>query len=246
MLFALIFRGIAFEFRFRSSRFRWLWDLAFIGGSMLATFCQGIVLGGFIKGVQIADGAFSGNAFDFLSAFAVICGAGLLAGYAMLGAAWLIFKTSGTSARYGRVAARITLPLTLALIALVSIWTPLAYPRIALRWFSWPNIAYLSPVPIVTTAVAFAAWRAISGTRDWLPFLLAIVLFLLAFLGLGISLWPYAVPYTATLWEAASSPPTLAFVGAGTAVIVPVVLAYFAFVYWLFRGKTTDQSGYGR
>jgi cytochrome d ubiquinol oxidase subunit II len=244
MLFALVFRGIAFEFRFRSSRFRWLWDLAFIGGSMLATFCQGIVLGGFIKGVQIADGAFSGNAFDFLSVFAVICGAGLLAGYAMLGAAWLIFKTSGTTAHFGRVAARITLPLTLALIALVSIWTPLAYPRIALRWFSWPNIAYLSPVPIVTTAVAFSAWRAISGSRDWLPFLLAIVLFLLAFIGLGISLWPYAVPYTATLWQAASSPPTLAFVGAGTAVIVPIVLAYFAFAYWVFRGKATDQTGY--
>lgn len=246
MLFALVFRGVAFEFRFRSSRFRWLWDLAFIGGSMLATFCQGIVLGGFINGIHVADGAFGGSTFDFLSVFALICGAGLLPGYAMLGAAWLILKTIGTTADYGRVALRIALPLTLALIALVSIWTPLAYPQIALRWFSWPNIAYLSPVPIVTAAVAFWAWRAISGTRDWLPFLLAIMLFLLAFVGLGISLWPYAVPYTATLWEATSSPPTLAFVGAGTAAIVPVVLAYFAFVYWVFRGKTTDQSGYGR
>jgi cytochrome d ubiquinol oxidase subunit II len=243
MLFALVFRGIAFEFRFRSSSFRWLWDLTFIGGSMLATFCQGVVLGGFIKGVQVPDGAF--GAFNFVSVFAVICGTALLAAYAMLGAAWLIFKTGGATADYGRLAARVTLPLTLALIALVSIWTPLTYPRIALRWFSWPNIAYLSPVPIATAAVGFWAWRAISGKRDWLPFLLAIVLFLLAFLGLGISLWPYAVPYTVTLWQAASSPPTLAFVGVGTAVIMPLVLAYFAFAYWVFRGKTTDQSGYG-
>ncbi|OSJ30405.1 cytochrome d ubiquinol oxidase subunit II [Bradyrhizobium japonicum] len=245
MLFALVFRGIAFEFRFRSTRFRWLWDLAFIGGSTLATFCQGIVLGAFIKGIPIADGSFRGSTFDFLSVFAVICGAGLLAGYAMLGATWLIFKTSGTTANYGRLAARITLPLTLAFIAIVSIWTPLAFPRIATRWFSWPNIAFLSPIPIVTTAVAVYAWRAISDTRDWLPFLLAVLLFLLAFLGLCISLWPYAVPYTATLWQAASSRPTLAFVGVGTAVIVPLILAYFAFAYWVFRGKTADQTGYG-
>ncbi|TYL99187.1 cytochrome d ubiquinol oxidase subunit II [Bradyrhizobium rifense] len=245
MLFALVFRGIAFEFRFRSRRFRWLWDLAFIGGSTLATFCQGIVLGAFIKGIPVADGSFRGSTFGFLSVFAVICGAGLLAAYAMLGATWLIFKSSGTTAHYGRLAARISLPLTLAFIAIVSIWTPLAFPRIATRWFSWPNIAYLSPVPIVTAGVAFCAWRAISDTRDWLPFLLAVLLFLLAFLGLGISIWPYAVPYTATLWQAASSPPTLAFVGAGTAVIVPLILAYFAFAYWVFRGKTTDQTGYG-
>jgi cytochrome d ubiquinol oxidase subunit II len=245
MLFALVFRGIAFEFRFRSTRFRWLWDLAFIGGSTLATFCQGIVLGAFIKGIPVADGSFRGGTFDFVSVFAVICGAGLLAGYAMLGATWLIFKSSGTTAQYGRLAARVTLPLTLAFIAIVSIWTPLAFPRIAMRWFSWPNIAYLSPMPIITAGVAFCAWRAISDTRDWLPFLLAIFLFLLAFLGLGISLWPYAVPYTATLWQAASSRPTLAFVGAGTALIVPFILAYFAFAYWVFRGKTNGQTGYG-
>lgn len=135
--------------------------------------------------------------------------------------------------------------MTLALIAFVSIWTPLTYPQIAVRWFGWPNIAYLSPVPIVTAAVVLWTWRAISGTRDWLPFLLTVVLFLLAFLGLGISLWPYAVPYTTTLWQAASSRSALAFVGAGTAAIMPLVLAYFAFAYWVFRGKATGQKGYG-
>jgi len=245
MLFALVFRGIAFEFRFRANRFRSLWDTAFAGGSVVAALCQGIVLGAFIKGIPVSNGAFRGGALDFLSPFGVVCGLGLLAGYALLGATWLIFKTTGTTGRYGRAAARLALPATIAFIAIVSVWTPLAYSQIASRWFSWPNILYLSPVPVLTASVACGAWRAISGPHDWLPFLLAIALFLLAFLGLGISLWPYAVPYAATLWQAASSPPTLAFVGIGTAVILPIVIGYFAFAYWVFRGKTTGQTGYG-
>ncbi|MDB5603530.1 MAG: cytochrome d ubiquinol oxidase, subunit [Bradyrhizobium sp.] len=141
-------------------------------------------------------------------------------------------KATGTTAYFGRAAARFALPATLTFIAIVSIWTPLAYPHIADRWFSWPNIAYLSPVPIVTAGVAYGEYRAITGSRERLPFLLAIALFLLAFLGLSISLWPYAVPYVATLWQAASSRATLAFVGIGTAIIVPIVLGYFGFAYW--------------
>lgn len=245
MLFALVFRGSAFEFRFRATRFRPAWDLAFSGGSLLATFCQGVVLGGFIKGIPIADGAFQGGTLDFLSAFAVVCGLGLVAGYSLLGAAWLIFKTTGRTAAFGRAAARVALPATLLFIGIISVWTPIAFPHIARRWFSWPNIGYLSPVPIVTAIVAYGIWRAIPGPSDRRPFLLAITLFLLAFLGLGISLWPYAVPYAATLWQAASSPPTLAFVGVGTAVIVPIVLGYFGFAHWVFRGKSITDTGYG-
>lgn len=244
MLLALVFRGIAFEFRFRATCFRPIWDMAFSGGSLLATFCQGVTLGAFINGVQVADRAFQGGALDFLSAFAAVCGLGLVAGYALLGAAWLIFKATGTTAVYGRAAARWALPAMLAFVAVVSIWTPLAYPHIAQRWFSWPNIGYLSPVPIVTAVVAYGTWRAILGGQDWLPFVLAITLFLLGFLGLSISLWPYAVPYAATLWQAASSPPTLAFVGIGTAVILPIVLGYFGFAHWVFRDKTAPDTGY--
>jgi cytochrome bd ubiquinol oxidase subunit II len=245
MLFGLILRGVAFEFRFRASRYRPMWDTAFSGGSLLATFCQGVVLGAFINGIPVADGAFQGSTLDFFSAFAVVCGLGLIAGYALLGATWLIFKTAGTTAAYGRAAARLALPATLLFIAMVSIWTPVAYPHIAGRWFSWPNIGYLSPVPIVTAAVAYGTWRAIPGKSDRRPFVLVIALFLLSFLGLGISLWPYAVPYAVTLWQAASSPPTMAFVGVGTAVILPIVLGYFGFAYWVFRGKTTPDAGYG-
>jgi cytochrome d ubiquinol oxidase subunit II len=244
MLFALIFRGVAFEYRFRAGRFRPVWDWAFSLGSLLAALCQGIVLGGYIHGVPVAGRAFTGGTYDFLTPFAVICGLGVAAGYALLGATWLILKTTDGTAQYGRAAARFALPATLLFIALVSLWTPIAFPRIAARWFGWPNIAYLAPVPAVTALVAWGIWRALAGTSDGRPFLLSIALFVLAFLGLGISLFPYAVPYEATLWQAASSPPTLAFAGIGTALILPVVLGYLAFAHRVFRGKTTD-TGYG-
>jgi cytochrome d ubiquinol oxidase subunit II len=245
MLFALIFRGIAFEFRFRATRFRRLWDLAFAGGSTLAAFCQGVVLGGFIKGIAVANGVFVGGTFDFVSAFAIACGLGLIAEYALLGATWLILKTEGLTARLGRRAARVALPTTLGFIALVSVWTPIAFPHIGERWFSWPNIALLSPVPILTGLIALGIWRHIENGPEHRCFVLSVALFLLAFLGLGISLWPYAVPYAATLWQAASSPPTLAFVGIGTAIILPIVLAYGAFAFWVFRGKVGPDAGYG-
>jgi cytochrome bd ubiquinol oxidase subunit II len=245
MLFALIFRGVAFEFRFRATRFRLIWDWAFAGGSTLAAFCQGVVLGGFIKGVAVANGAFVGGTLDFFSPFAVVCGLGLIAGYALLGAAWLILRTDGLTARLGRRAARVALPVTLGFIAVISIWTPIEFPRIGERWFSWPNIAFLCPVPILTGLIALGIWRHIEQGPEHRVFALSVALFLLAFLGLGISLWPYAVPYHATLWEAASSPPTLVFVGIGTAIMLPIVLAYGAFAFWVFRGKVGPDAGYG-
>jgi cytochrome bd ubiquinol oxidase subunit II len=245
MLFALIFRGIAFEFRFRAGRFRRLWDFAFSGGSILAGFCQGLVLGAFINGIRVEGGAFAGGTFDFASAFSVACGFGLIAGYALLGATWLMLRTEGTTAAYARAAAPVALAITLAFIAAVSLWTPLTHPHIAQRWFGWPDIAFLSPVPIVTALVALGIWRAVNRAQAARAFLLSIGLFLLAFLGLGISLWPYAVPYDATLWQAASSPATLAFVGVGTAVIVPITLGYLGYAHWVFRGKSSQDAGYG-
>jgi cytochrome d ubiquinol oxidase subunit II len=244
MLLALVFRGVAFELRFRAERLRGAWDGAFAGGSLIAALAQGMMLGGFLQGVRMADGGFAGGPLDFISPFALLCGAGLVCGYALLGAGWLILKARGATALFGRAAARLALPATLAFIAAVSLWTPLQFPRIAHRWFGWPNIAFLSPAPLATAAVALVAWRAIGGARDALPFLLGIALFLLAFLGLGVSLWPYAIPWRATLWQAASSPPTQAFVGVGVAVILPLVLGYFAFAHWVFRGKIDCEVGY--
>jgi cytochrome bd ubiquinol oxidase subunit II len=245
MLFGLIFRGVAFEYRFRATRFRYLWDWAFSGGSVLAAFCQGIMLGAFIGGLPFRNGAFAGSMFDFVSAFAIASGLGVVAGYTLLGSTWLIFKTSGTTGDFGRRAARVALVVSLAFIALVSLWTPVAHARIAERWFSWPNIGFLWPVPLVTALIAYGIWREVPGAHDARPFLLSIALFLLAYLGLGISLWPYAVPYGATIWEAASSDTTLTFVGIGVAVTMPIILAYMGYAHWVFRGKTTAGAGYG-
>jgi cytochrome d ubiquinol oxidase subunit II len=245
MLFALIFRGVAFEYRFPATRSRPFWDWAFSGGSILAGFCQGLILGAFIDGIRVEDGRFSGGTFDFLSGFAVVCGLGLVAGYALLGATWLVFKTAGTTNAFGRTAGRVALPATLLFIVIVSLWTPITHPPIAERWFSWPNIAFLWPVPFVTAIVAYRIWRELDGNHEARPFVLSIVLFLLCYLGLGISLWPYAIPYQVPLWQAASSEPTLAFVGVGTAVILPIILGYLAYSYWTFRGKTRPGEGYG-
>lgn len=245
MLFALVFRGIAFEFRFRAQRFRHLWDWSFSGGSAVAAFCQGVCLGAFIDGIPVRDGAFAGGTAAFLSGFAIVCGLGLVAGYALLGATWLIFKTAGTTGAFGRAAARPFLLATLAGIGLVSLWTPATHAPIAHRWFDWPNILLLSPVPAAMALLAWGIWRAVARPGDARPFLLSIALFLLAFLGLGISLWPYAVPYSATLWQAASSRPTLEFIGIGTAVILPITLAYLGYAHWAFRGKVKPGTGHG-
>jgi cytochrome d ubiquinol oxidase subunit II len=245
MLFALIFRGIAFEFRFRAQRFRALWDAAFAGGSALAGFCQGLVLGGFIDGVSVEGHAFSGGTFDFLSAFGVASGFGIIAGYALLGATWLILKAPGSTGAFGRRATLPALILTLAFIALISLWTPLAHQQIAARWFSLPNILFLWPVPFVTALTALVIWRTIDSRHEAVPFLASIFLFFLALSGLGVSIFPYAVPWRITIAEAAASTPTLEFVGVGVLVILPITLAYLGYAHWIFRGKTSAETGYG-
>jgi cytochrome d ubiquinol oxidase subunit II len=239
MLFALIFRGIAFEYRFRAERRRALWDWAFAGGSMLASFCQGMTLGALIDGVVPGQGAFA-----FFSWFAVASGFGLSAGYALLGATWLILKTAGGTNDFGRRAARPALAATLAFVALISLWTPLAHPEIATRWFSLPNILFLWPVPLVTAFTAFIIWRAVESRHEAAPFLGSIVLFLLALSGLGVSLFPYAVPWRVTLWQAASSTPTLEFTGVGVLITLPIILAYLGYAHWIFRGKVKAGDGY--
>jgi cytochrome d ubiquinol oxidase subunit II len=244
MLLALVFRGVAFEFRFVSKpRHRW-WDWSFALGSTIATFCQGVVLGGFVEGIKVKDGQFAGGAFEWLGPFPILCGFGLIAGYALLGSAWLIMKTEGEIAKRSQYHAEIALVLTLGFIIAVSLWTPLASERIAERWFHGGRLIWLWPVPFLTAVIAFIAWVGIRKGAGVQAFLSAMALFLLCFLGLGISAFPYIVPPSVTIWQAAAVPQSQIFSLIGALLFLPLVLAYTAFVYWTFRGKVTAGGGY--
>src|SRR5580692_4182964 len=244
MLLALVFRGVAFEFRFRDAEHKTFWDRAFNYGSAIATFAQGTVLGSFIQGYEVTGRQFSGSSFAFLTPFSLMTGVALLFGYGLLGAGWLILKTEGDVQTAARRHGRICLIGVLAAIAVVSIWTPVASPIVAARWFSWPNILILAPVPIATAAAALVTWRALGSRAEILPFAGAILLFVLSFIGIAISLYPMIVPYHFTLWEAASSERTQAFLLVGTLVLLPVILMYSGWSYWVFRGKVRADAGY--
>jgi cytochrome bd ubiquinol oxidase subunit II len=245
MLLALIFRGVAFEFHYRDAEHRTFWDYAFCYGSAIATFAQGIVLGAFIQGFKTAGRQFAGGSFDCFTSFSIFTGLALLFGYSLLGAGWLVMKTEGEVQERARRLGRWCLLGVLFAIAVVSVWTPLMEPDIFQRWFSWPNIAFLAPVPIITTLLAFAAWRAFDARRfEVAPFVAAIGLFVMSYIGIAISLWPMIVPYKFTLWQAASSPNTQAFLLFGTLFLLPVILMYTGWSYWVFRGKVRGDLGY--
>jgi cytochrome d ubiquinol oxidase subunit II len=244
MLLALVFRGVAFEFRFRDERHQRLWDWSFAGGSIVATFTQGIVLGSFIQGIPVEGRAYAGGWYGWLTPFSVFTGIALIAGYALLGAGWLVMKTEGELQAQAR---RVMRPLgwvVVAMIVGVSLWTPVLSDAIARRWFDWPNIAYLSPVPLMVAFAAVFLDRAIVLQREVLPFLLALGLFVLSYLGLGISLFPSVVPPSIDIWEAAAPRESLMFFLVGALVLLPVILGYTAYAYWVFRGKTAGGSGY--
>jgi cytochrome d ubiquinol oxidase subunit II len=244
MLLALVFRGVAFEFRTVALTSKSYWDFAFMGGSTLAAFCQGIILGSLIQGIHVENGAYAGGAFDWATPFALLCGFGVLAGYALLGATWLVMKTDGTVAERARRQAKIMLFAVLAFMGLVSLWTPLAFERIATRWFSTPNIYYLWPVPLVTALTAFPAWHWLERGHDARPFFAAIALFLLGYLGLVISVFPYLVPPSLTIWQTAAVPASQIFSLVGVVIMLPIILGYVVLVYWLFRGKVREGDGY--
>lgn len=245
MLFGLIARGIAFSFRLQTVRFRRFWDYCFAGGSLLAVLCQGLVLGGFIGGVPIQAGIFSGGPFTTANLLGLLCGAGLIGGYALLGAGWLIWKTEGATQVFAREVGHSALILAGVMMALVSGWTALTEAAVADRWFSWPNVALLAPVPLVTAGVVWAIWKNLWSPHEGRVFGLSLLLFLLGFGGLIVSLWPYIVPREITIWDGAADLQTLAFAGIGVLIVIPIVLAYQAHAYWVFRGKTVVDEGEG-
>jgi len=244
MLLALVFRGVAFEFRWVAKPKHALWDLAFAGGSIVAAFMQGVILGALLNGITVKDGAFAGATFDWLSPFALFSGAGVVAGYALLGACWLVMKSDGPVAERARSQAKTLLFILVAAMAIVSLWTPFQFERIAMRWFTWPNILALSPVPILSLLAMLRCYTALNNREDTTPFLSAIALFMLGYAGLVISNVPYLVPPSLTVWQAAAPPSSQLFMLVGTAIMLPVILGYTAFVYWTFRGKVTSGDGY--
>jgi cytochrome bd ubiquinol oxidase subunit II len=244
MLLGLVFRGVAFEFRWAAKPSHEFWDNAFSWGSIVATFMQGVVLGGYLQGIEVKDKAFAGGSLDWFAPFPLFTGVALLGGYALLGSTWLIMKIDGPLAQDARGWATKLLPAVLVIMAIISLWTPLAFERIADRWFAWPNVLYLSPVPIATAITAWACWHGLNTGREVMPFLCAVGLFLLGFLGLAISNVPYLVPPSITIWEAAAVPQSQIFMLVGVLVLLPVILGYTAFVYWTFRGKVREGEGY--
>jgi cytochrome d ubiquinol oxidase subunit II len=243
MLLALVFRGVTFEFRSMASR-KPFWNAVFAAGSTVAALCQGFVLGGLVQGIKVEDGAYAGGAFDWATPFGLLCGLGVVAGYALLGATWLMLKTDGDTARRAAATAKLLLAAVLVFMAIVSIYTPLTQPRIAQRWFTLPNLFFLAPVPVLTAVVAFVEWRCIEARREVVPFLASIALFVLGYLGLVISTFPYIVPPVLTIWDAAAAPSSQMFMLIGTLVLLPFVLGYTALTYWLFRGKVREGAAY--
>jgi cytochrome bd ubiquinol oxidase subunit II len=245
MLLSLIFRGVAFEFRYRDRPHRSFWDHGFAYGSLIATFAQGIVLGAFIQGFQVDGRAFTGSSLDCFTPFSLLTGVCLVFGYSLLGAGWLILKTEGALQDKARRWSRFALFGVAAAVLLVSVWTPIMSTEIRDRWFNWPNTLVLVPVPIITLLIGWATLRSIRhGQSSHGPFLGAIALFAMSYLGIAISLWPMIVPYHFTLQQAASDPSTQAFLLVGTIFLLPVIVIYTSWSYWVFRGKVRADIGY--
>ncbi|MDH2012547.1 cytochrome d ubiquinol oxidase subunit II [Pseudomonas juntendi] len=245
MLIGLIFRGVAFEFRFKAKPAkRHLWDKAFIWGSLVATFSQGVALGAFIEGIKVVERKYAGGALDWLTPFSLFCGLGLVVAYTLLGCTWLVMKTEGALQQRMHDVARPLALVLLVVIAVVSLWTPLAYPQIAARWFSMPNLLWFMPVPILVLVTFYGLLRAVARNAHYTPFLLTLALIFLGYSGLGISLWPNIIPPSISIWEAAAPPQSQGFMLVGTLFILPIILGYTFWSYYVFRGKATHEDGY--
>ncbi|CAM3769257.1 Cytochrome bd-II ubiquinol oxidase subunit 2 [Pseudomonas reidholzensis] len=245
MLMGLIFRGVAFEFRFKAKPAkRHLWDKAFIWGSLVATYFQGVALGAFIEGIKVVERKYAGGALDWLTPFSLFCGLGLVVAYSLLGCTWLVMKTEGPLQRRMHDVARPLALVLLVVIAVVSLWTPLAHPQIADRWFSMPNLMWFMPVPVLVLVTFYGLLRAVARNAHYTPFLLTLSLIFLGYSGLGISLWPNIVPPSISIWEAAAPPQSQGFMLVGTLFILPIILGYTFWSYYVFRGKVTHEDGY--
>ncbi|WP_294613144.1 cytochrome d ubiquinol oxidase subunit II [uncultured Roseovarius sp.] len=244
MLLALIFRGVAFEYRWRTKRWKPVWDAAFFGGSLVAAFMQGIALGALVQGIEIADRAYAGGWWDWLSPFSVLTGVAVVTGYALLGSTWLILKTEGALQRQMQRHAWWCAAGTLGFIGLVSLLTPFQDPVYFSRWFNLPGSIFSVLMPGALALATWALFAGLNADRDGQPFFAALTLFVLCFIGIGISFYPHIVPPGLTIAEAAAPNASLKFALVGTVVLVPLILGYTAYAYWVFRGKVDPEEGY--
>lgn len=242
MLLGLVFRGVAFEYRARTSRL-WIWDGAFAFGSTLAAFSQGVILGAILQGVRVSGRSYSGGWWDWLSPFSILTGASVVAGYALLGSCWLIYRTERRLQDRAFGLARWTGLLTIAAVIAVSLATPYLNQDYFSRWFQAPNIYFSAPVPILVTLAALLFMRALRRRAELQPFLLALSIFLLSFIGLGISMYPWLVPGEVTIFEAATAETSQIFMLIGVGIMLPIIIGYTAYAYWVFRGKV-GHDGY--
>ena len=242
MLLALVFRGVAFEFRWRDPGHRPFWDFAFNLGSVVATLAQGITLGALLQGIVIRDRGYAGGWFDWLTPFSVLVGVSLVCGYALLGATWLIMKSEGPlQERCYRLALRLGIAVIVAMAA-VSAWTPFLRDAYWLRWFAWPQVLFTAQVPLLVVIASAVFFFSLRRRHHYTPFLMALGLFTLGLAGLGISLYPYVVPPAVSIWDAAAPNVSLKFMLPGVLVMVPIILAYTGYSYWVFRGKTGHEG----
>ena len=244
MLLGLIFRGVAFEYRWRTKRWENFWNWAFAGGSLVAAFAQGIALGALVQGIPVANRAYAGGWWDWLTPFSIATGVALVIGYTLLGSTWLVMKTTGELLERARRIALVTAVLTLAAMGIVSLWTPFLEPLYLARWFSWPTAIFSVIVPLLVLGCFAILFYGLRQGRDARPFLAALGLFVLGFAGIGISFYPYMIPTSVTIWDAAAPESSLKFLLAGAVVLVPVILAYTGYSYWVFRGKVDPEEGY--
>ncbi|MBX2833363.1 MAG: cytochrome d ubiquinol oxidase subunit II [Micavibrio sp.] len=243
MLLGLIFRGVSLEFRYKADTSKYLWDFGFHFGSLLAAFMQGVILGGLVQGIEVDGRNFAGGAFDWLSGFSIMCGVGVICGYVLLGATWTILKTEDNTQVWARGVAKYISIFVLIFMGLVSLWVPYLENDLHTRWFG-ESFYWLLPIPMITAIIFFTLFASLQRERELVPFICANLVFVMGFIGLGVSLFPYFVPYEVTIYEAAAAPEGLSLMLVGVVLVLPIILGYTAYCYYLFRGKSPDEAHY--
>lgn len=245
MLLGLIFRGIAFELRFKAPEgSRQLWDYIFHFGSLFATFMQGMVLGGFVQGIKVEGREFAGGSLDWVTAFSMLTGVSLVFGYTLLGSTWLVMKTEDITQEWARKTASYVVIFVGICMAAVSLSMLFVNERTWPLWLGTPNVFFLAPIPLITLSLFLGIWKNLHNGNEFRPFIYTIFVFLMGFIGLAVSLWPFVVPFSITLWDGAAAPESQSIMLIGALLLLPVVLTYTGYCYYLFRGKSSHEHSH--